>query len=74
MSQPSYLNHAGTSWPKPPPVREAVAAALSSSPRDWAEQLDADHREVAAWFGVTEPTQLLLTPGATSALAAADED
>lgn len=69
-----YLNHAGTSWPKPPPVVAAVASALEASPGDWAPALDAHHRAVATAFGVTDPGRLLLTPGATSALSVAISD
>ena len=66
-----YFNHAGTSWPKPEPVRAAVSEALSVSPLAWGQQLEDHHRTVASHFGVSEPAQLLLTPGATSAIAAA---
>lgn len=71
MSGPAsiYLNHAGTSWPKPIPVQRAVEAAMASSPESWAASFEAQHRAVAAAFGVDEPERLLLTPGCTSALA-----
>ena len=69
-----YLNHAGTSWPKPEPVRAAVAEALSASPDAWAAAFEEAHRAVAAAFGVREPEHLLLTPGCTSALAVAVAD
>lgn len=69
-----YLNQAGTSWPKPPPVHAAVAEALEAPPETWAERLDAGHREVCRAFGVADPARLLLTPGATSALALAVTD
>jgi len=64
-----YLNQAGTSWPKPAPVREAVAEALSASPPTWERRLAEQHREVCRALGVGDPARLLLTPGATSALA-----
>lgn len=66
-----YLNHAGTSWPKPAPVREAVQRALAADPADWATSFAAHHAAVAAAFGIGEPDRLLLTPGCTSALATA---
>lgn len=69
-----YLNHAGTSWPKPAPVREAALAALAADPGDWARDFDEAHEAVAGFFGVTDRDQLLLTPGCTSALAAAVQD
>ncbi len=65
-----YLNHAGTSWPKPRAVRDALAAALDSPPHRWADDFTQAHEAVAAAFGVA-PDTLLPTPGATSALAAA---
>jgi selenocysteine lyase/cysteine desulfurase len=69
-----YLNQAGTSWPKPAPVRAAAAEALGSDPESWAERLEAQHREVCDAFGVGDPSRLLLTPGATSALSVAVSD
>ncbi|MGF1464565.1 MAG: aminotransferase class V-fold PLP-dependent enzyme [Sandaracinaceae bacterium] len=69
-----YLNHAATSWPKPAPVREAVAEALSASAEDWDEALADQHRRIAAFFGVQEPEHLLLTPGCTASLAVAVAD
>lgn len=69
----AYLNHAGTSWPKPALVRAAVSAALESAPDEWADALETAHARVAAWLGAT-PERLLLTPGCTSALALAVAD
>ena len=66
-----YLNHAGTSWPRPQAVRAAAAEALEASPETWAARLEADHREVARHFAIDDPARLLLTPGATSAIATA---
>ena len=66
------LNQAGTSWPKPQPVRDAVQRALASSPADWGRDFAEQHARVAAAFGLGEADKdrLVLTPGATSALAA----
>jgi len=68
-----HLNHAGTSWPKPEPVRAAVRAALEADVATWPETFAQHHREVATWLGA-EPSRLLLTPGCTSALAVAVAD
>ncbi|MEO0601571.1 MAG: aminotransferase class V-fold PLP-dependent enzyme [Myxococcota bacterium] len=68
-----YLNHAGTSWPKPPAVRQAFVAALDAPPERWAIDFTQAHDAVAAAFGVATDT-LLPTPGATSALAVAVAD
>ena len=64
----TYLNQAGTSWPKPAPVLAAAQASLAVAPEDWTAQLEADHAAVAAELGTT-PDRCLLTPGCTSALA-----
>lgn len=66
-----YLNQAGTSWPKPEPVREAVREALIAPVDSWAHRLDEQHETVCRAFGITQTDRLLLTPGATSALSAA---
>ena len=66
-----HLNQAGTSWPKPGPVVEAVGDALVAPPQSWAKRFTAQHREIAGVLGVSDPRRLLLTPGATSALSAA---
>jgi selenocysteine lyase/cysteine desulfurase len=69
-----YLNHAGISWPKPASVVEAVVEALSTPPETWGERLAVHHAEVCQEFGVADPNRLLLTTGATSALAVAVAD
>ena len=69
-----YLNQAGTSWPKPEPVRAAVADAMTAPPEEWAGRIADEHAEVAAAFGITDPSRLLLTPGCSSALAVAISD
>ena len=70
----AYLNHAGTSWPKPGVVRSAVAGTWETPPSEWAGDFKADQGAVARWLGVTDPQRLLLTPGCTSALAVAIAD
>lgn len=64
-----YLNHAGTSWPKPKAVSQAVRDAMAASPSEWPADFEAAHLALASFFGVEKPEQLLLTPGCTSALA-----
>ncbi|MHC5209266.1 MAG: aminotransferase class V-fold PLP-dependent enzyme [Planctomycetota bacterium] len=65
----AYLNHAGTSWPKPAVVRDAVANALRQPASTWNVALAFAHRRVADAFGVADAERLLLTPGCTSALS-----
>lgn len=75
MSQPSvYLNHAGTSWPKPPPVRSVIAKFLEGDASDWSKSFEESHRQVADFLGVSQISHLLPTPGGTSAIATAISD
>ncbi len=64
-----YLNHAGTSWPKPDVVSAAIEEAMSAPPTRWAQQFEQAHQAIADYFGVRDAEQILLTPGCTSALA-----
>ncbi|GAB5443088.1 MAG: aminotransferase class V-fold PLP-dependent enzyme [Fuerstiella sp.] len=68
-----YLNHAGTSWPKPDAVHRATAAATQSAPSEWAELFDESAKQVAEFFHVP-PDRLLFTPGCTAALNIAITD
>ena len=67
--QELYLNHAGTSWPKPAVVSEAVQAAMQVSPGEWPYRFQEAHQAIADFFGVHQREQILLTPGCTSALS-----
>lgn len=71
---PIYLNHAGTSWPKPECVQQAVMDAMQSPPEAWADQFNAAHKALADYFHLPTTDQLLLTPGCTSSLATAIAD
>ncbi|MEM7541173.1 MAG: aminotransferase class V-fold PLP-dependent enzyme [Pseudomonadota bacterium] len=64
-----YLNHAGTSWPKPQAVVDAVKAAMVRAPSEWGGDFNEAHHLIAAFFGIQNAEQLLLTPGCTSSLA-----
>ncbi len=69
-----YLNHAGTSWPKPQVVVDAVRDAITGSPSQWGEHFERARHTTAQFFGIRDPEQLLLTPGCTSSLAVAIGD
>lgn len=69
-----YLNHAGTSWPKPVDVQQAVVQAMSRSPSEWSQQFEISRQRLCNYFHISDPQQLLLTPGCTSALAVAIAD
>lgn len=71
MDEPIYLNHAGTSWPAPAAVADAVMIAMRSHPMEWPERFQKAHATVCRFFGVDDAEQLLLTPGCTSSLATA---
>ncbi|MFT4585821.1 MAG: cysteine desulfurase/selenocysteine lyase [Gammaproteobacteria bacterium] len=72
--QEIYLNHAGTSWPKPQVVVDAVRDAMIRPPSQWGEHFEQARHTTAEFFGLRDPEQLLLTPGCTSSLAVAIGD
>ena len=72
--QSTYLNHAGTSWPKPIPVVKAAKEVMFSDPLQWGESFELAHQQIADFFHITDKKQLLLTPGCTSALNVAVHD
>lgn len=75
MSEPHlvYLNHAGTSWPKPEPVLQAAADADRADPDAWPSLFTECQRTVADYFQVPSD-RLLFTPSCTSALTVAMMD
>jgi len=68
-----YLNHAGTSWPKPPLVATAANGVFHSSPVRWPDLFVESHLAVASFFHV-DASRLLLTPSCTAALQLAVQD
>ena len=68
-----YLNHAGTSWPKPKPVTEALNRFASSDPGEWPHLFKTAFRTVADFFHVDQ-SRLLITPSCTAALQLAMMD
>lgn len=62
-----YLNHAGTSWPKPPAVLRAVQDSLTEPAGRAAVLLEGRYAALAAGLGIPKE-RLLLTPGCTQAL------
>ena len=74
-----YFDHAATSWPKAPGVADAMTHALAElggNPGRGAYRMAVDtersinsvRRDVAAFLGVAEPTDLVFQPGCTQAL------
>ena len=70
-----YLNHAGTSWPKPQNVLRAVTEAINADPTSWSDLFYDSFSTVANFFHV-DKSRLVLTPSCTSALnlAVMDQD
>lgn len=62
-----YLNHAGTSWPKPQSVLDAVDLVSKAEPDQWPELFRLSFETIASFFHV-DSSRLVLTPGCTSAL------
>ncbi len=74
-----YLDNAATSWPKPPSVLKAMAAALEQAGGNpgrsghrlsiAAARIMYDTREqLAAFFGIRDPLRVIFTANATHAL------
>lgn len=70
----AWMNHAGTSWPKPEPVQRAIRGATTAEPSTWNARLEADRASIAARIGVSDPDRWLPTPGCTAALGVAVAD
>ena len=68
-----YANAAGTSWPKPPGVVDAVQRAMLADPSDNAARYRDGHEAVRQFFSVPDAAaeRLLLAPSCTSALGVA---
>jgi selenocysteine lyase/cysteine desulfurase len=65
-----HANHAGTSWPKPPGVADAMRDALLADPREHGALFVRAHAAIARFLGVHAAAErLVLTPSCTAALA-----
>jgi selenocysteine lyase/cysteine desulfurase len=74
MTDTIYLNHAGTSWPKPDCVNQAVAEAVQSAPTSWPARFAIARQSINDFFHIPDPSRLLLAPACTSALSIAVSD
>jgi len=72
-----WMNHAATSWPKPPGVAERMRAALEAFPHEPGRSAGAGHRVdpaeacrglLAELLRAPDPRRIALLPGATQAL------
>ena len=69
-----HANNAGTSWPKPPEVAQAVAGALARAPGECSSLYGAAHATTCRYFGIQDANRFLFTSGCTAALALAIGD
>jgi len=69
-----YANNAGTSWPKPPGMSEAVVASLAADPVEAAKAFEPARDAVCRLLGIADRERLLFTSGCTQALAVGIED
>ncbi len=69
-----YLNHAGTSWPKPPQAQRLIEEAIAGDPIEWPSLFAESREKINNFFGITNPSRLLLTPSCTAALSIAIAD
>ncbi len=63
-----YCNQAGTSWPKPRQVAEAMTRVFATTPDEVTDVLASAHATIAARLGLTRGGRLWLASGCTSAL------
>ncbi|MEM1348051.1 MAG: aminotransferase class V-fold PLP-dependent enzyme [Myxococcota bacterium] len=66
-----YLNHAGTSHPKPRDVLEATTLAMSADPESWGALYESAHARACRHFALPDPSRFLFTTGCTQSLAMA---
>ena len=64
-----YLNHAGTSHPKSPAVRDAVARALCADPEAWRALYDEAERICEREFSGPAAFRIRFTTGCTAGLS-----
>ena len=66
-----YVNHAGTSWPKPEPVHRAITDALHAAPTEGEQIFETARDVICRALGVDTPERFLFTSSCTSALSVA---
>ncbi|WP_425389895.1 aminotransferase class V-fold PLP-dependent enzyme [Ekhidna sp.] len=69
-----YLNQAGTTWPKPASVNEAIDRFNKLSPGQWMDVFENGIQTIASFFGISNPDRFLFTQSCTQALATAFSD
>ncbi len=69
-----YFNQAGTSWPKPTIVTEAINNFTNLSPEDWSEIYEEGLNTVSRFFNLPSSDRFLFTTSCTSSLGIAFSD
>lgn len=69
-----YLNNAGTTWPKPDVVNNAISHFNQLSPDQWLTVFKEGIEIVTSFFGISNPDRFLFTQSCTQALATAFSD
>lgn len=69
-----YLNNAGTTWPKPKSVKEAINQFNASSPDEWLSVFNDGIEVATSFFGIENPDRFLFTQSCTQSLAVAFSD
>jgi len=69
-----YLNNAGTTWPKPETVYEAISDFNRASPTEWRKIFWDGHKVTTSFFGIANPDRFLFTQSCSQSLSVAFTD
>lgn len=69
-----YLNHAGTSFPKPDVVQQAVSEFSQLPPTEYGRVFEECQKAVCDFFHISNPDRFMFTTSCTSSLAVALDD
>ena len=69
-----YLNNAGTTWPKPDSVNDAIKDFSQIPPNEWLSIIQEGHKVCTAFFGIEDPDRFLFTQSCSQSLAVAFTD
>lgn len=69
-----YLNNAGTTWPKPESVYQAINKFNLLGPDEWLEVFQEGHEVATSFFGIQDKDRFLFTQSCSQSLAVAFSD
>lgn len=69
-----YLNQAGTTWPKPAEVNDAIHHFNQTAPDQWLNVFEQGIKTITSFFGIAKPDRFLFTQSCTQGLATAFTD